>query len=74
MTDANNNPADSQEPSSSREQIRVVVIGSKKGVTNTIRTLYSLRFAQVSEWSPLVPAPNPGQVMSILTRNISTTA
>ena len=71
MTDANSTPSDSQEPSSEREQIRVIVIGSKKGITSTIRTLYSLRFAEISEWSSLLPGPNPGQMMSILTRYIS---
>jgi hypothetical protein len=58
------------EPVFDREPLRVLLVGSRKGVNNTILTLYRLGFAQVSEWSPLLPAPNPGEVMSILTRYI----
>lgn len=54
----------------SRESLRVLVIGSRKGVTSTIHTLHRLGFAEVGEWSPLLPAPTPGEVMSILTRYI----
>jgi hypothetical protein len=56
------------EPVPEREALRVLVIGSRKGVTATIQTLHRLRFAEVREWSPLLPGPNPGEVMSILTR------
>ncbi|UBF27745.1 hypothetical protein K9N68_07475 [Kovacikia minuta CCNUW1] len=55
-----------------REPLRVLVIGSRQGVVRTIQTLYRLRFAEVREWSPLMPGPNPGEVMSILTRYLST--
>lgn len=51
-----------------REPLRVLVIGSRQGVTSTIQTLYRLRFADVGEWSPLMPTSTPGEVMSILTR------
>ncbi|HIK33324.1 MAG TPA: hypothetical protein IGS17_12805 [Oscillatoriales cyanobacterium M59_W2019_021] len=53
---------------SSREPVRLMAIGSKEGVLRVIHTLHRLRFAEVSEWSPLLPAPTPGEVMSILTR------
>ncbi|NJP08601.1 MAG: hypothetical protein HC866_03280 [Leptolyngbyaceae cyanobacterium RU_5_1] len=53
-----------------RESLRVLIIGSRRGVTGTIQTLHRLRFAEVREWSPLLPGPNPGEVMSILTRYI----
>ncbi|MGB3239282.1 MAG: hypothetical protein WBB29_13370 [Geitlerinemataceae cyanobacterium] len=52
------------------EIVRILAIGSPWGVNSTIRTLYSLGFAQISEWSPLLPAPNSGDVMSILTRRL----
>jgi hypothetical protein len=55
-----------------REPIRVVIFGSRKGVTSYILTLYSLGFAQVHEWSPLLPSYNPGEFMSILTRYLLT--
>jgi len=61
---------DAGDPPPEREPLRVLLIGSRKGVIGTIQTLYRLGFAEVSEWSPLLPAPNPGEVMSILTRYI----
>jgi hypothetical protein len=56
-----------------RESVKVVIFGTKTGVNNTILTLYKLGFAQVNEWSPLLPSSKPGEVMSILTRHIVTT-
>lgn len=47
------------EPSPSREPIKVLVIGSPQGVNNTIRTLYTLGFAEVTAWSRLQPTSNP---------------
>ncbi|MEG3859589.1 hypothetical protein, partial [Microcoleus sp. herbarium12] len=44
------------------------VTGSPKGVRETILTLYRLGFAEVGDWSPLQPAANPKQVMSVLIR------
>lgn len=62
--------ADQPEPPPQRESLRVLVIGSRQGVTSTIHNLHRLGFAEVREWSPLLPAPTPGEVMSILTRYI----
>ncbi|ALF53730.1 hypothetical protein ACX27_14180 [Nostoc piscinale CENA21] len=59
---------DATQTTPDRESVKVVIYGSKKGVNNTILTLYKLGFAQVNEWSPLLPSSNPGEVMSILTR------
>ncbi|MBD2037297.1 hypothetical protein H6F86_08170 [Phormidium sp. FACHB-592] len=56
------------ERTSDRESLRILVIGSRQGVLGTIQTLHRLRFAEVHEWSPLLPSANPGEVMSILTR------
>ena len=53
-----------------RESLRILIIGSRQGVTGTIQTLHRLRFAEVREWSPLLPGPKPGEVMSILARYI----
>lgn len=69
-----NSPASSNastELSPNRERIKVMVIGSQKGVANTIQSLYSRGFAQINEWSPLLPGPNPGEVMRILTRKLN---
>ena len=64
--------SDISETPPERESLRVLLIGSRNGVINTIQTLYRLGFAEVAEWSPLLPAPNPGEVMSILTRYLLT--
>ncbi|MBW4580897.1 MAG: hypothetical protein KME42_15125 [Tildeniella nuda ZEHNDER 1965/U140] len=61
----------SRDQTSDRESLRILVIGSRQGVTGTIQTLHRLRFAEVREWSPLLPGPNPGEVMSILARSIA---
>ncbi|NJK75061.1 MAG: hypothetical protein HC942_14700 [Microcoleus sp. SU_5_6] len=55
-----------------RESVKLMVIGSRQGVLNIIYTLFRLGFAEVGEWSPLLPGPQPGEVMSILIRQIST--
>ncbi|MBD1997069.1 hypothetical protein H6G00_10600 [Leptolyngbya sp. FACHB-541] len=52
-----------------RERLRILVIGSRDGVIKTIHDLYRRGFAEVSAWSPLLPAPSSGEVMSILTRD-----
>ena len=56
-------------PTGDYEIVRLMVFGSHYGVNYTIRWLYRLNFAQVSEWSFLMPAPN-GEVMSIVTKRI----
>lgn len=53
-----------------RETIKHTLIGSSKAVMGTIHVLHQLGYAQVSDWSPLLPSPNPGEVMSILVRSI----
>lgn len=57
-------------PQGDREPVQILVIGSNQGITNVIHTLYSLHFAHISEWSPLMPAPVPGKLMRVLTRQI----
>jgi hypothetical protein len=52
-----------------RERLRVLIIGSRDGVIETIHDLYHRDFAEPSAWSPLLPAPSSGEVMSILTRD-----
>ena len=53
------------------EVVKVVIYGSPYGVTYTIRWLYTLNFAQVTEWSFIMPVPNvDGEYMSIVTKRI----
>ncbi|GJD18026.1 hypothetical protein RIVM261_029820 [Rivularia sp. IAM M-261] len=55
----------------SRETLKHLIIGSPKAVKSTIYSLQVLGYAQVSDWSQLIPTVNPGEVMSILSRNIA---
>lgn len=58
-------------PIPERETIKHTLIGSTKAVTGTIRVLHQVGYANISDWSPLLPSPNPGEVMSILIRTIT---
>ncbi|KAM3112520.1 hypothetical protein [Phormidesmis sp. 146-33] len=40
----------------------------KRAVTETIANLHKRGFADAGDWSPLLPAPNRSEVMSILSR------
>ncbi|MFO5492836.1 MAG: hypothetical protein ACLBM6_09910 [Cuspidothrix sp.] len=53
-----------------RESLKHIVVGSAKAVTSTIHNLQILGYAEVGDWSPLLPSGNPGEVMSILIRQI----
>ena len=64
-------PLPDRAPSDSWEEIRVLVISSPDGVRETVHELHRRGFAQVGAWSKLLPGPNPGEVMSILTRRRS---
>lgn len=61
----------STEPTSNRESVKILVIGSPRAVKNIIQTQYRLGFAEVTEWSPLQPTAKPGEVVSILIRKLS---
>lgn len=56
----------------SQEPVKLLVIGSRRGVLNIIYSLFHRGFAQVHEGRPLLPGPAPGEVMSILIRQIAT--
>ena len=74
----NTSPADSESvqlraftaSESGREAVKVIVVGSPKGVMNIIHTLYRLGFADVTEWSLPTPTANPGEVMRVMKRCI----
>ncbi|BAY95240.1 MULTISPECIES: hypothetical protein [unclassified Tolypothrix] len=54
-----------------RETIKHTLIGSSQAVMATIRILHQLGYADIGNWSPLLPTNNPGEVMSILIRSIN---
>ena len=60
----------SSQASPERQPIKHTLIGSPKAVNSTIRVLHQLKYASISDWSPLVPTGNIGEVMSILIRSI----
>ncbi|PSB07808.1 hypothetical protein C7B76_27445 [filamentous cyanobacterium CCP2] len=53
-----------------RESVKILVIGSRQGVNKIVHRLHQLQFAEFNEWSRLLPAPVPGEVMRILIREI----
>lgn len=57
-----------EEEDPEHERLQLLVISNRDWVISTIYRLHHLRFAEVGAWSPLLPGPKPGQVMSILTK------
>jgi hypothetical protein len=53
-----------------REKIKHTLIGSSEAVMGTIRVLHQLGYADIGDWSPLLPTENSGEVMSVLIRSI----
>ena len=53
---------------SEQDVLLVTVVGSPRGVRETILTLYRLGFAKVGDWSPLQRAATARHVMSVLIR------
>lgn len=52
--------------SANREILKIILISSRLIVNRTIHSLHHNNFAQVSDWSPIVPTQNPGEAISIL--------
>ncbi|MBW4675627.1 MAG: hypothetical protein KME52_16855 [Desmonostoc geniculatum HA4340-LM1] len=59
-----------QKPLPKREPVKHLLIGSPNAVTNTINRLHVIGYANVGDWSQLLPTANPDEVMSILIRQI----
>jgi hypothetical protein len=53
------------------EKIKHTLTGSSKAVIGTIRVLHQLGYANIRDWTPLLPTSNPGEFMSILVRTIT---
>ncbi len=65
----NSQPIISQVPEP--EKIRHTLIGSSEAVMGTIQVLHQLGYANIGDWSPLLPTKNRGEVMSVLIRSIT---
>ena len=63
---AGNANAESSVPE--REPVRMILIGSREGVTEQMHILYQKGYAHVDESSPLQPTGKPGEVIAILIR------
>lgn len=53
-----------------REPVRVMLVGSRPGITRMIHTLHVKRVAPADEWSDFQIEPMTGQFMCILTKYI----
>ena len=51
------------------KSLRVMLIGSTAGITATIHNLHRRGFAEVGDWSPLLPW-GEGEMVSVLTKRL----
>lgn len=51
--------------------LRVLAIGNPQVVESCVTTLFRLGYARPEDWSRPLPTINPGEVMRILTKRIS---
>jgi hypothetical protein len=67
-------PSDAQQDSDfrddrkNREPVRIMVVGSRQGISIVVNWLVRLGFAQMADWSDLQRTPNTGQWMRVLTK------
>lgn len=54
----------------SHEPVRIIVSGSRHGITAIIHALYQLGFAQISEWSKFQNEPHSGRLIRVLTKHV----
>ena len=55
-------------PAGDPEILRVLAIGSRRVVNTFVHRLHQLNVAHFNEWSRLIPTPNEGEFMRILTK------
>lgn len=58
-------------PCSGKEFVKVMVVGSRKGIDIIIKRLCCLGFSEVSEWTPTVPYENSGEMMRLVRKKVS---
>ncbi|GAP96354.1 hypothetical protein [Leptolyngbya sp. NIES-2104] len=49
-------------------RLRMILVGTNAQIVQTIHQLHSLGFADVNDWSPVLPLPNSDSLFSLLTR------
>jgi hypothetical protein len=50
------------------DRLRIVIVGSAERIIQTTHQLHSLGFADVGDWSPVLPLPNSTELFCLLTR------
>ncbi|AOY80995.2 hypothetical protein BJP36_14890 [Moorena producens JHB] len=60
-----------QESSPKKYPVKHILKGSRKAIINTMHSLYALRYAEISEWSPLQPTGIPGEFITMMTKYIT---
>jgi len=63
-------PASTDISTDNSQVLRIIAVGSLEVVNNYVLTQHRLGFAQVSEWSRPLPAPNARDIMRILTKRL----
>lgn len=61
----------STHPGYGNEYVKVMVVGSRKGIDLIIKKLCSVGFAQMSEWSPAVPYEDSGEMMRLVRKKVA---
>jgi hypothetical protein len=62
-------PNASRSPIPRRESLTTLLIGSPEAIRTAIHDLHQRGYAEAGDWSGLLPAPDPSEVMSILIRH-----
>ncbi len=62
-------PASLRRFSDDSESLKIMLIGSTEGITETIHNLHQRGFAEVGAWSPLVPWGET-EMISLLTKRL----
>jgi len=57
-------------PISDPEVLRVLAVGSRPVVNRFVHLLHRSNIAHQSEWTRLIPTPNPGEFVRMLTKRI----
>ncbi len=60
-------------PLSHRESVKILIIGSRRGINSIIHLLYRVGFAEVASWSKPQVAPNSEdrEMMSITVKQVT---
>ncbi|NEP53719.1 MAG: hypothetical protein F6K65_34945 [Moorea sp. SIO3C2] len=51
--------------------IQHILRGSRKGIINTMHSLYAVGYAEIIEWTPLQPTGLPGEFITMMTKYIT---